>query len=164
MWKCGQNFTLLDEHGETHSLHEFRGQVVMIDFSAIWCPPCRAQADVLENLNDDYKDRGVKVLTVLFDEESNGPDWYDRPVPAECLNWSDRSDPNPDHTFPCWVDGLTPAKTRVSWPLYNKWGAVPTNVILDTGLRVVYSTGGYPESTIRQKLNLLVGATDTCLP
>ncbi|RMF71482.1 MAG: TlpA family protein disulfide reductase, partial [Acidobacteria bacterium] len=163
LWTCGQDFTLQDEFGETHSLYEYRGQVVMLDFSAWWCGPCQAEADVLENLNQDYKDRGVQVLTVLMDEESNGPNWYGRPAPPECRNWSDRDDPNPDHTFPCWVDALTQSNSRTAWPLYNKYSAVPTNVILDTGLRVVYSTGGYPESTIRSKLDKLVGATDTCL-
>lgn len=164
LWKCGQNFTLRDEFGQTRELYEFRGQVLVIDFSAIWCPPCRSEADVLENLQDDYRDRGVQVLTVLMDEESNGPNWYGRPSPEECRNWSDRADPNPDHTFPCVVDSLTNDKKRLAWPLYNKWSALPTNVVLDSGLRVVYTGGGYDESTIRQKLDLLVGTTDTCLP
>lgn len=165
LFTCGQNFTLVDEQGEEQSLYEWRGHPMMLDFSAEWCPPCRAEADVLENLHDDYKDRGVKVLTVLFDEESNGPNWVGRPTPAECQVWSDREDPNPDHTFPCWVDSLTdgPPYERQAWPLYNKFNSVPTNVVIDRGLRVVYTTGGYPESTIREKLDALVGTTDSCL-
>ena len=163
LWTCGQDFTLKDELGETHSLYEYRGHVVMLDLSAWWCGPCQAEADVLENLNQDYRDREVQVLTLLVDEESNGPDWYGRPCPAECRNWSDRDDPNPDHTFPCWVDELNPDKSRTAWPLYNKYGAFPTNVILDTGLRVVYSLAGYDEPGIRSTLDKLVGATDTCL-
>ncbi|HEX6851933.1 MAG TPA: hypothetical protein VF139_11070, partial [Candidatus Polarisedimenticolaceae bacterium] len=85
-----------------------------------------------------------------------------RPSNAECRNWSDRSGTNPDHTFPCWADTLT-SNARVAWPKYNKFGAVPTNVVLDSGLRVVYSGAGYSETTIRDRLNRLVGAADACL-
>jgi thiol-disulfide isomerase/thioredoxin len=162
-WTCGRNFTLLDEHGETHSLYDLRGHVIMLDFSAMWCPPCQSEADVLENLHDDYKDRGVKVVTVLIDEPSNGPSWEGRPTPAECRDWSDREDPNPDHTFTCFVDQLDSEGTREAWPNYQKDGSVPRNTILDRGLRVVYTTAGYPEGTIREQLDKLVGTADSCL-
>jgi thiol-disulfide isomerase/thioredoxin len=162
-WACGRDFTLVDEIGETHSLYELRGHVIVLDFSAMWCGPCQSEADVLENLHDDYKDRGVKVLTVLNDEPNSLDDWVGRPTPAECRDWSDRAEGNPDHTFPCFVDSLTEAGERKAWPNYNKFGAVPTNVILDRGLRVVYTTGGYPEGEIRDQLDLLVGTTDSCL-
>ncbi|HEX6851026.1 MAG TPA: PQQ-dependent sugar dehydrogenase, partial [Candidatus Polarisedimenticolaceae bacterium] len=65
LWKCGQDFTLKDEHGVTRSLYSYRGSPVMLDFSAIWCAPCQAEADVLENLHRDFQNRGVRVLTVL---------------------------------------------------------------------------------------------------
>lgn len=161
LWKCGKDFSLVDEHGEVHSLYEYRGTVVLLDFSAIWCPPCQSEADKLENLWNEYKDRGVQFLTVLMDEDDQLWDWSGRPTAAECRNWSDRSSA-PDHTFPCWVDPV-PASSQKAWPNYNKWNAIPTNVILDTGLRVVYSEAGYDENEIRDKLNRLVGSADACL-
>lgn len=161
LWTCGQDFTLRDEHGELHSLYEFREQVVMLDLSAIWCPPCQSEADRLEAVYQQYKDRGVRFLTVLMDEDNQLVDFAGRPTPEECRNWGDRSGTNPDHTFPCWIDPNDGSKD--AWPKYNKWGALPTNVVLDTGLRVVYSGAGYDETTIKDKLNRLVGAADQCL-
>jgi len=163
LWKCGKNFTLRDEYGQTHALYEYREQVVLLDFSAVWCPPCQAQADVMESLYLQYKDRGVVMLTILMDEDDQLWSWSGRPGQIECRDWSDRSGGNPDHTFPCWMDPNPTSGSRLAWPLYDNFGAIPTNVILDTGLRVVYSGAGYDEATIKDKLNRLVGATDACL-
>ena len=161
LWLCGQDFTLRDEHGETHALYEFREQVVMLDLSAIWCPPCVSEANLLQNVYQQYKNRGVRFLTVLMDEDNQLVDFAGRPVPAECRNWSDRPSPNLDHTFPCWVDPNDGSKD--AWPKYNKFGALPTNVLLDTGLRVIYSGAGYDEATIKNKLDRLVGTSDQCV-
>lgn len=162
LWKCGQDFTLKDEHGVTRSLYEYREHVVMLDLSAIWCPPCQAEADVLENVHRDFKDRGVKVLTVLMDEDNQLVNFAGRPTPNECRNWSDRAGTNPDHTFGCWVDPVG-VGTQQAWPKYNKYGSIPTNVVLDSGLRVVFSGAGYDEAAIRDRLNRLVGTSDACL-
>jgi hypothetical protein len=51
----------------------------------------------------------------------------------------------------------------VAWSSYNVSNSLPTNVILDTGLRVVYAAAGYSEATIRARLDALTGATDSCL-
>ena len=53
--------------------------------------------------------------------------------------------------------------SQQSWWRYNAHGALPTNVILDRGMRVIYTDAGYAETTIRNKLTALVGAADTCL-
>ena len=162
LWKCGQDFQLRDERGELHSLYEFRGQPIVLDLSAIWCPPCIVEADTLENMNQQYRDRGVRFLTVLADEDDQLLNWSGRPTPAECRNWGDRGGTNPDHTFPCWVDPVGGAQQ--AWPKFNKFSAFPTNVVLDAGLRVVYSGAGYNEPAIRATLDALVGTGDTCLP
>ena len=99
------------------------------------------------------------MLTVLMDEEINGVDWIGRPSPVECRKWGDR-DPGFDHTFNCWVDPEQPGQE--AWPRYNSQGALPTNVIMDAGMRVVYADGGYSESTIRTVLSRVV-PPDTCL-
>ncbi len=165
MWTCGQDFELPNELEHLESLYEYRGHPILLDLSAIWCGPCRSEADVLETLYQDYKDRGVQVLTVLSDEYDSIIDWVGRPGPAECRDWSDREDPNPDHTFPCFGDpNVESGDTQKAWPKYNKHNAYPSNVILDSGLRVVYSDAGFGESAIRSVLDKLVGTMDTCLP
>jgi len=170
LWKCGQDFTLVDEHNHTRSLSEFRGRVVLLDFSAWWCGPCHSEADVLESLYQAYKDRGVEILTLMMDEEVVGPDWNGRPNYQDCVNWADRSGANPDHTFECWADPPTcttdpcgAGTTQEGWPRYDAWNALPTNVVLDQAHRVVYTAAGYSAAAISQRFNALVGATDSCL-
>jgi len=173
LFTCGRDFTLIDTHGRERSLHEFRGRPVMLDLSAEWCPPCIAEANEIQPLWEEFEDRGPQFITILFDEESSGSSWDGRPTPAECRLWEDRPGSYPDHTFECWADPLSctgePCNgnyDQEAWPLYNDSGYIPTNVILDQGLRVVWrgaGWGGSSSAAIRARLNTLVGATPTCL-
>ena len=59
-------FTLTSFNGETLTLSELRGQVVVINFWASWCPPCREEAPYLEQTWRNYKDRGVVLIGVDY--------------------------------------------------------------------------------------------------
>ncbi len=60
------DFTLTSFEGETLTLGELRGQVVVINFWASWCPPCREEAAYLEQTWRKYKDRGVVFIGVDY--------------------------------------------------------------------------------------------------
>ena len=65
------DFTLTSFEGQTITLSELRGQVVIINFWASWCPPCREEAPYLERTWRKYKDRGVVFIGVDYaDTES----------------------------------------------------------------------------------------------
>ncbi|MCE1229233.1 MAG: redoxin family protein, partial [Firmicutes bacterium] len=55
----------VDSTGTAVKLSDYKGSVILLDISAEWCPPCNADAVPLEQLYQKYKVRGLKVLTVL---------------------------------------------------------------------------------------------------
>jgi peroxiredoxin len=62
------DFTLQDMGGKSIKLSDYKGKVVLIEFWATWCPPCRASVPGLEKLYKAYKDKGLVVLAVSMDE------------------------------------------------------------------------------------------------
>ncbi len=58
-----KNFTLADTEGKSHTLSNYVGMPVILDFTASWCGPCRAQAPALKKLYDEFKDK-VQFLAV----------------------------------------------------------------------------------------------------
>jgi cytochrome c biogenesis protein CcmG/thiol:disulfide interchange protein DsbE len=97
------DFTLKDVNGNEVSLSEYRGEVVVLNFWATWCPPCREEIPDFIEVYDNYKDRGVQFLgvssedvntlkdfisnyginyTVLVDNEGVGDDWGIDAIPT----------------------------------------------------------------------------------
>lgn len=60
------DFTLTTFAGDSITLRQLRGQVVVINFWASWCPPCRDEAPYLESTWRAYKDRGVVFIGVDY--------------------------------------------------------------------------------------------------
>ncbi len=58
------DFTLKTPTGEAYTLSEFRGQAVLVNLWATWCPPCRAEMPTIESMYREYKDRGFIVLAI----------------------------------------------------------------------------------------------------
>jgi peroxiredoxin len=62
------DFTLTDLHGKTWHLQDLHGKVVLVNFWATWCPPCRKEMPDLQALYDKYKDQGFLVLAISDEE------------------------------------------------------------------------------------------------
>jgi peroxiredoxin len=65
--KKAPDFTLKDLNDKTVSLSSLKGSVVLINFWATWCPPCRAEMSSLNNLYKEYKNNGLSVIAVSTD-------------------------------------------------------------------------------------------------
>ena len=57
-------FELPDMDNEIQSLKQFKGKVIMLNFWATWCPPCRREMPSMEALYQDYKDRPFIVIAI----------------------------------------------------------------------------------------------------
>ena len=58
------DFELKTPAGEVVKLSDLRGQAVLVNLWATWCPPCRAEMESIETVYNEYKDRGFTVLAV----------------------------------------------------------------------------------------------------
>ncbi len=64
------DFTLTELGGKTWTLKELRGKVVVLNFWATWCPPCRKEMPDLESLYQQFKDQGLVILAIS-DEDAD---------------------------------------------------------------------------------------------
>ena len=58
------DFTLETLEGESITLSDLRGQVVLVNFWATWCPPCKAEMPAFQQAYADYTDEGFVILAV----------------------------------------------------------------------------------------------------
>ena len=116
------DFTLKSRSGENIKLSELRGEVVMINFWASWCAPCRQEMPLLEELYKKYSDLGFTLLAVNVEEDSYKAESLLRDIPV---------------TFPVLYDNTN----RVT-KLY-KVVAMPSTVIIDRDGNLRYLHRGY---------------------
>lgn len=58
------DFALVDMNGQKHKLSDYRGEGVFLNFWATWCKPCEREMPYIDKAYKEFKDKGVKVLTV----------------------------------------------------------------------------------------------------
>lgn len=116
------DFTLKSRSGENVKLSEHRGEVVMINFWASWCAPCRQEMPLLEEMYKKYSDLGFVLLGVNVEEDSSKATELLRDIPV---------------SFPVLYDN----KNEVT-KLY-KVVAMPSTVMVDRDGNMRYLHRGY---------------------
>jgi peroxiredoxin len=66
--KKAPGFSLKDINGLERKLSDFKGRVLIIDFWATWCPPCRQEIPHFIGLYDQYKSRGLEIIGIALDQ------------------------------------------------------------------------------------------------
>jgi thiol-disulfide isomerase/thioredoxin len=109
------NFTVQSLNGDKWSLEDQRGKVVLVNFWATWCPPCRVETPALVDLHSKYANRGFTIAGITMDEE-------------------------PQDTVPAFVN-----KYGISYPiltptaqlsLIDRVEALPTSILIDRSGRI----------------------------
>ena len=116
------DFTLKSRSGKNIKLSELRGQVVMINFWASWCGPCRQEMPLLEDLYKKYNALGFTLLGVNVEQDSSKANAYLRDISV---------------SFPILFD----TKNAVS-KAYNI-SAMPSTVMVDRDGNLRYLHHGY---------------------
>ncbi len=110
---------LSNTNGEPVSLQSFKGKVVLIDFWASWCGPCRYSNKRMAPVYEKYKPNGFEIFAISIDENKNA---WKKAIAADNIHWIQVNDAG-------------------GWqaPVAQKWGIdqIPTSFLLDKEGRVV---------------------------
>ena len=82
--KPALDFHVTDLNGETLSLEQYRGQVVLLDFWATWCPPCIAEIPNVKKTYEKYKDQKFQIVGISLDRSKEPLEAY---IEKENLTW-----------------------------------------------------------------------------
>jgi len=71
------DFSLQDTSDKPHDIKEWDGKVILLNFWATWCPPCRREIPTFINMYKKYHDKGFMIVGVALDTKQNAIDFVD---------------------------------------------------------------------------------------
>jgi thiol-disulfide isomerase/thioredoxin len=99
--------------GDSLTLSSFKGKVILLDFWASWCGPCRSANRQLVKTYSKFKDKGFEIFSVSLDEDKG--DWQ-KAIAKDKITWLQVNDPRG------WN-----AQTAVNWNIYQ----LPTSYLIN---------------------------------
>lgn len=120
------SFTINDIEGKPHSLKDFRGSYVVLDFWATWCPDCRKDLPKMKELYAKYASDNVVFVGVSFDEK---PEKLAEYVAANGIEWLQVSE------FKKWKGEKN---LKISDDYHVRW--IPSLYLIDPKGKIVLGT------------------------
>lgn len=120
------DFSLADINGKTVSLSAFNGKVVILDFFASWCPPCRQEIPDFIELEKSYGDKGFAMVGVALVSA------------GEAREFAGKMGIN----YPVLVDDGKASE------IYGPIRSIPTTFIIDKSGKIVKMYIGYREKAV----------------
>ena len=114
---------LTDVEGNTISLEKYRGQYVVMDFWASWCPDCRKDMPLMKELYTQYSGKGVQFLGVSFDTTREALDNY---LQKEAIAW------------PQVTELKKMKESKMAQAYHIKW--IPSIYVIDPNGKVLLAT------------------------
>ena len=91
--------TLTDLQGVTHSLTDYRGQVVLVNLWATWCPPCKEEMPVLQAYHNKYMDKGFTIIAINDGDPASDVKQFAEDYRLTFPVWLDPTYMATDHAF-----------------------------------------------------------------
>lgn len=113
------DFTLKDLNGDEVSLSDFQGKIVILNFFATWCPPCKAEMPDFESINKKYEDVVVLAVNPTVVELRGGTD--SKKAEAKVRSFIDES----NYTFTVLLDS-----DNILWEKYQQ-RSIPVTYLFD---------------------------------
>lgn len=118
------DFSLKDIEGRDVSLSQYRGKVVLLEFWATWCPPCKATIPELIAVQNKYRDRGFVVVGVSVDDDPDLAQKLSKFSKDHGINYS-----------------VLPGNEKVEKAYHV--GSIPVSFLIDKQGKIVNSYTGY---------------------
>ncbi|MFN0108182.1 MAG: redoxin domain-containing protein [Blastocatellia bacterium] len=138
--KDAANFALTDLNGKSFNLKNLRGKIVVVDFWASWCGPCRETMPHIEKLHKEFKSQGLVVLGINDEDIDDAKKFVQKN----------------GYTFPTLVD----VESAVS-ELYGITGIPQTLVIDRDGKIFAHFYGSGEEDALREAVKVALNTKDT---
>jgi thiol-disulfide isomerase/thioredoxin len=122
---------LTDLNGKLVKFSDFRGKVLILDFWATWCAPCRVEIPHFVELQKQYGDKGLRVVGVSLDQQ--GPEVVKKFVKQFGVN------------YPIVIGNEKVAEA------YGGIYAIPTTFVIDRQGRIASRHMGYDDKTVFEK-------------
>jgi len=117
------SFSLADLEGEIHTLPDYHGKIVLVNFWASWCPPCIYEMPKLKKLKQHFANRPFEILTINVGEKKFKVRKFSKLIKLD---------------LPVLLD--------TSRTTFTQWGVktIPTSFLLDENTNILYTVRGDP--------------------